>query len=374
MFPTPLNSAASRAPIASVAQPDQAGQASARADGNAALKRDRSPSPPLPSSPTARKMEMTLRGQMDKKVRTAGEAGEVGASAAVAAAPPKTGLAHPEEINSFVAQMKAVQADWSAKTPEQKIEHFQQVISAKFEAAGMPAPGIELMPASGGRNGEFNAKLWSLGMTATTLAKPMAETAGTAYHESRHAQQFFMIAKYIAKENIAPPPHEQIPAHILAAAKEAEATSPMSPAESAEARLYHTSVYGADYKKRNITLTKLGTHTLASVEAKNTAYKAAKTDYETAVQVFDAHKKEQEEKVPDFKTDRAVREGDAKHVANHGSKNAALALTKTALAAFTEESAAFSATLAEYRALPEEADAFHVGDAVTARLNETASA
>lgn len=375
MFPAPASHAAPRPPVSALAQTEAQDAAPVPPPSQPASdlnpKRDRSPSPP--ASPGAKKMERELRGEIDKKVKMSGEAG-ASATVAEAAAPPKTGLAHPEAIEEFVADMKAVQAGWAAKTPQEKIDHFKTVITAKFAAAGMPAPDITLMEPGGGRNGEFHSASWSLGMTADALARPMAETAGTAYHESRHAQQFFMIAKYIAKENLAPPPHQQIPARILSQAAQAQASTPLTPAETHEAQAYHASVYGADRIKRNHTLTKLGVHTMESVGINNTAFLKAKADYETAEQTFKVHKEKKELELPTFATDKALRAADATHVLNHSNKTEAAARFRSAHAAFLEESAACTATLAAYRALPEEADAFAVGDAVTAKLKGSASA
>lgn len=310
---------------------------------------------------------MELRGQVEKKAKMTAQA----AASSAAAQSDKTGLAHPDAIDDFVAQMKAVEAGWDAKKPEEKTAHFQSVIDARCAAAGMPAPTIELMPAGGGRNGEFNAKSWSLGMTAKTLEKPLAETAGTAYHETRHAQQFFLIAKHIAKTNIQPPPHDQIPSRILTAAKAAQLASPMSTAEEAEAKLYHTSVYGAGHAQRNRTLTALATHTPDRLLQTGADFTKANARHQEALAILESYKDGQGEA---FQNDKEMRKQDPVYMEHFAAKKAAAAEYNRALAATQAEKTAFDAAQAAYRALPEEADAFAVGDAVTAKLKETASA
>ncbi|NHZ60855.1 hypothetical protein [Massilia genomosp. 1] len=277
-----------------------------------------------------------------------------------------TSLAHPEVIDAFVAQMKAVEADWGKKSPAQKIEHLQNVINAQFEAARVPAPSISLMDLGGGRNGEFDSKTWSMGMTEETLGKrSMAETAGTVYHESRHAQQFFMIAKYIGQEGIAPPHSDQIPKPILKQAKEAVDKCAMGTDEIAEAKSYHTSVYGADREKRNATLRKLAHYTFPRLCQTSADFSKARLTYEEAVATLETYKGEQS---PQFHDSKELREKDPTYLAHLANKRAAIKEFNRTLAVNKAEKVGFDAAQKAYHALPEEADAFAVGDAVTAKL------
>ncbi|MFB9244609.1 hypothetical protein IV454_12780 [Massilia antarctica] len=312
---------------------------------------------------------MDLREQMTKKAKTAEP--NVASNAALEQ-PHQPSLAHPDAIDNFVAQMKAVEAGWNAKSDDEKIAHFQTLISEKFAAAGMPAPTISKMDAGGGRNGEFDAASWGLKMAPATLAKPMAEVAGTVYHESRHAQQFFMIAQYIAKSKIAPPPHQQIPAAILEAAARAEANpaSRLLAPEEDEAKLYHTSMYGTGLKKRNHTLTTLGT-AMTQLTTAMSELQAAKVTEATTLATFKNYKNAQGE---EFQKSPDVRKADVTHVKNYDIKEEAKARRIEAGAALIAKSDAFKAVEVAYRALPEEADAFRAGDAVSAKLRPSASA
>lgn len=367
MRAAPVNHAASRqvvSPIQTSPIADAAGTQAAHPDNSAAASR---PSQRTPVSARDRNMQRRLIDEMVtedfKRLKTGHPNRLFGAGV--------SSLSHPALIDNFVAQMNAVNADWAEKSSEEKIEHFQNVITGHFEAAGMPPPRIKLMEPGGGRSGEFDSKTWSMGMTAENLeTRSMAETAGTAYHESRHAQQFFMIAKYIAQEGIPPPHSKQIPDDILEKATLAVKESPMSPAESAEAASYHTSVYGADREKRNATLRNLALHTPARLLQTGAEFSNAKAAHEAALATLETYKGEQ---TPEFNERRELREQDRTYMGLFETKKTAAKEFNRALAATNAEKVAFDAAQKAYHALPEEADAFAVGDAVTAKLSVPAS-
>ncbi|WP_150118979.1 hypothetical protein [Massilia sp. NR 4-1] len=281
-------------------------------------------------------------------------------SGAASAATEKTGLAHPDAIKEFVAQMREVESQWNTKSPEEKIAHFQELINPKFDAIGVRAPTVKLMDPTGGRSGEFNSTEWSFGMTETALGKPMAESAKTAYHETRHAEQYFMMAKHIAQTGIAPPPYKQIPDDVMTVAQ----TAPkLSGAEAKEAGEYHKSIFGADAKKRNFVLTNLGTYSQAALVEKGQAFTAAHKAYEAADETVKKYKEENHKLVgPENWPDETQKK-------NGEARKNARQEREYALSAYNDTKQKFEETQAKYRALPEEEDAHAVGDAIMAALS-----
>ncbi|AKU20787.1 hypothetical protein ACZ75_03955 [Massilia sp. NR 4-1] len=197
-------------------------------------------------------------------------------------------------------------------------------------------------------------------MTETALGKPMAESAKTAYHETRHAEQYFMMAKHIAQTGIAPPPYKQIPDDVMTVAQ----TAPkLSGAEAKEAGEYHKSIFGADAKKRNFVLTNLGTYSQAALVEKGQAFTAAHKAYEAADETVKKYKEENHKLVgPENWPDETQKK-------NGEARKNARQEREYALSAYNDTKQKFEETQAKYRALPEEEDAHAVGDAIMAALS-----
>jgi hypothetical protein len=170
---------------------------------------------------------------------------------------------------------KITDLDISEATDDEKMDALYKVIAGKFEALEIPPPKIEILDGSGGRSGEFDSTTWSFRITSEKLALPVSEWASTAYHESRHAEQFFMIARLITQEGIVPPHSKQIPDQILSQAGRMPA---LKGVEKEKAEVFHKSIFGADSQKRQSTLSKLGLHTIAKIGETLALWQDSKAD------------------------------------------------------------------------------------------------
>lgn len=185
----------------------------------------------------------------------------------------------------------------------------------ELHVAGVPAPVVEITD-TGAFLGRFDARRWLLQLSVAALSSvgtrtsaELAELAGTARHEARHAVQWFRMAQLRAAEGrsaAAIAAEMSLPIKIAAAA----AIRPLAPGEVADqAEQWWNSIYGTGNGSRNRVLAEL---------------LSAKTAHDEAARVYRASP------------------------------------SVAAAAAIVDASKALEPVYAAYRALPEEADAFRV--------------
>jgi hypothetical protein len=108
-------------------------------------------------------------------------------------------------------------------TFEERAGAVQRAINARLTAAGIPTVGP--LRKEGGGNAHFNKESWSISVDPDFAMRggPEAPAAllTTVYHEARHAEQDFLVARYMARtrsaEEIAAA--HGVPPHVAAAAK-----------------------------------------------------------------------------------------------------------------------------------------------------------
>lgn len=163
----------------------------------------------------------------------------------------------------------------SRASENEKINALQFIINAKFQALGIPPPAISLQDNLKSKNGEFDSTTWSFSISQQGLNKPMSEWGSTAYHESRHAEQFFMIARLIVHEKMKPPHSNQLPEHILA---QAAALPPLTDVEKNKAETFYQSIFGIKSEHRQQTLKKLFLYSLDEVKNRLSDFKISEAD------------------------------------------------------------------------------------------------
>lgn len=244
-----------------------------------------------------------------------------------------TGLADAAATTRFVGVGKTLAANWvKLATPEARAKHLTDAALAELKTIGVPAYAVSVKD-TGNDAGTFDFQTWTMdiGKDAFDGAVPgaaaLADLADTVLHESRHCEQWFRMARLqagagkkpedIAKETFIPPRicDEAVKQPLTAAGD-----------ELTEAQTWWKSVYGADKAERN--------KTLRAIDPLMAAYEAAETKYK-AVKAKATSTKEEKEQA---KKDR------------------------------DDAFAKYQAADAKYRALPEEADAWKLGAAVTAEM------
>jgi len=261
----------------------------------------------------------------------------------------ETGIATQLALDRYVAAAKQVEQDWTSLDPDGRANRLGDAANAELAAIGVPEVGVRLKYL-GAPEGRFDNLPWNIDLNATrfdpstTTTGRMATVASTVYHESRHAEQWFRMARLEAgqgKNAAAIASELDIAPRVAAAAEKSPLTGDSQQAK--EAATWHKSVYGPGAgDARNETIKRMH----AQAKEMDTALAAS----EAAEAASDA-----------------VRNN---ATATPDDKRAALNAWKAAFNAYKAVKAAFEASWAEYRALPEEVDAWRLGDRVGAEYRK----
>ena len=262
-----------------------------------------------------------------------------------------TGIATQVAVDRFVSAAKKVEKDWGTLDKTSRAEKLGEAANQELATAGVPKVGVVIKDL-GNTNGQLDFTPWNLDLNgkrfeaSTVTADAMAPVATTVYHESRHAEQWFRMARLEAGKG---KNGAQIATalSIKRTVADEAAGKPLSgdSQEAKEAGAWHKSVYGSDASARNQTLRNLKTHGQALRDAGTKSQEGAA-------------------KYKQLQTEKG---------ADHADTKAALAAWKTAYTAYESAKTTFDATYAAYRALPEEADAWKLGDRVTAAYKDKGS-
>jgi hypothetical protein len=254
----------------------------------------------------------------------------------------ETGIATGIALDRFITAAHDVQTNWASLDKNTRGQKLGDAANTELDAVGVPKVGI-VNKDLGEINGQLDFTPWNLDLNGTRFESPtttserMAPIARTVYHESRHAEQWFRMARIEAgqgKNAAAIASKLEIKPEVAAAAESKPLTGDSQ--EAKEAAAWHKSVYGADREARNTTLTNV------SIHAKRMGDASAKSD--AAEREYDRLR--------------------ADTTASADDKKSALAAWKAAFAAYNAAKMTFNASYAAYTALPEEADAWKLGDRV----------
>jgi len=239
------------------------------------------------------------------------------------------GLSADKNAKEFVEEFKKLQKDWPKLKPSEREQRIEDIANKQLKKSGVPAVGVvpEKLPKGNGGHLDFNN--WQLALNEDMLNSSSLsdvdakEFANTVYHESRHAEQWYLMAQKRASDgqNATKIRDEMtIPGKV---AKEAEKNPISKKSNQAKcAQKLHDSVYGKDRNARNKTLTDVMTH-LKSLNKANENYAKVSND----------------PKSTEKQKEKALKEAQ-------------------------EARKKFDKVYKDYRSLPEEADAFDTGDKI----------
>ena len=180
----------------------------------------------------------------------------------------QTGLRDPQEIDAYVEETIGVAN--SCTSAEDRKNAVAAAANHRLNDFGVPNVKFELDAAkSQGNLALFIFQDWTVYLDparfepdAADWATPEEQAAllGTVYHESRHAEQWFRIARYLAGRGVTPDQLAASPYFIPHIAGDAARLLPISPGsqEETEAAAWYESVYGTGKDHRRDTL-KTGT-------------------------------------------------------------------------------------------------------------------
>src|SRR6185369_50923 len=118
------------------------------------------------------------------------------------------GMSSPAEIDAFADDMAKLQEEWPSLKGPERLARLQGMVDARASSAGFPPPAVVAPAGLGNYNGVLRFSRWeiainpSLVQTARLSAEQAAELGDTLYHETRHAEQWSLIAKRQAGDGL----------------------------------------------------------------------------------------------------------------------------------------------------------------------------
>src|SRR5947209_10406046 len=243
----------------------------------------------------------TLAGEVLYLQQTAGNAAVTALISQTAVQRRVTGLAQGGQVKAYVAGVKQAKGTWATlKTPAARAQMLGKIANDRLQAAGVFSVAIRIDPTlSPQTSGQFDFTTWSIALNgglvnqAALTDAQLKSVAGTIYHEARHAEQWFRIARWLAGQGkkAADIVTEM---QIAPAAAKAAVASPLAEhgwffrlSHSAEelednqkkldeAKAWFDNIYGTGGTSRGNVLNALGPDAAAVTAASNAHAKAAK--------------------------------------------------------------------------------------------------
>lgn len=215
-------------------------------------------------------------------------AGPSGPGAIDEAITTRTGLASAEEIRKYGEKMAELQKQWVTKSPVERAFEIQARINDSLQKAGIPK-NVGVAPSSKvkGYNATFNFDSWTVSISHDVLNNPaispadIAKLADSAYHEARHAEQWWLMARLLGtgeKDAAVLARKLGIPQDVA----EAAIRTPLAPGteEYRAASRWYQSVYGSGKARRDELLREGGLldQARAARDAKQKAYEDLVSD------------------------------------------------------------------------------------------------
>ncbi len=175
------------------------------------------------------------------------------------------GMATPANEKEFAHDMKTLQKDWPKLTPDARTAHMEAAVNKQLAKSGVPPVGVvsanHLSPST---NDQMNFPKWNLDMNPALINssqlsdRPTADLGNTLFHESRHGEQWYLIARNEAgsgKDAYAVTASTGMPISVSRSAA-AHPLSHKDALHSCSQQMYD-SVYCGGAASRNATLTNL---------------------------------------------------------------------------------------------------------------------
>jgi len=113
-------------------------------------------------------------------------------------------------VTQYCQAVKAqVHVPWTTLNANTRATRMHAAVAALFPTMMVPAPGLNLVADLGGDAGQFDFRTWRLSVASgpfSGAAQPDRATfidmAKTIYHEARHCEQWYHMARYAASGGI----------------------------------------------------------------------------------------------------------------------------------------------------------------------------
>jgi hypothetical protein len=291
-------------------------------------------------------------------------------------------MSAPGEVDAFADDMAKLQQEWPSLSGADRLVRLQAMVNARAAGAGFPAPAVTAPTGLGSYNGVLRFTRWEIALNPSLVqidrlsSEQAAQLGDTLYHETRHAEQWSLVAKRQAGEGLTADQIRNelgVPENVSADAVK----QPLVPSDSRRpcADALYKSIYGADRVARNTTITNLEYH--------GRAYALANEDYEIAIaeekRLMSQFLRQEQSYLACKERNPPPTKAELDSLGKQCNESAAkLRAAKLRSAECRNDANAarqtYSKTYTDYRTLPEEADAWDSGGrtstAIMARLSE----
>jgi hypothetical protein len=114
-----------------------------------------------------------------------------------------TGIAEGERVKEYAEGAREVQSEWEKLSASERANKLGALANAALATVKVPPVTIAMVDLGSG-SGAFNSGTWTLKIDKKIISKDsvteaeLAELSNTFYHEARHAEQFFRVARWMA--------------------------------------------------------------------------------------------------------------------------------------------------------------------------------
>jgi hypothetical protein len=171
------------------------------------------------------------------------------------------GLGSGRAMRSYKRQMAALEGKWAALSVSERVQHMSDIVNPSLRKIGVHEVSVAQATLPITTNGQFDFVAWKVVVnenivTAKTLTKKQFQgLVNTLYHEARHVEQWYQIAGYLAQHGMDQKGIFDLtgmpPAPILAAMANANKWSKQ---QMADAKAYCDSIYMHNAGYRDATL------------------------------------------------------------------------------------------------------------------------
>lgn len=188
-----------------------------------------------------------------------------------------TGLAKDKTIEKYAAQLLDIKKNWTNyDTPAERQKGVQQLLSQLSEASSTPQMQLRFQKLQEQTEGSFNHKSWTMVLNSAHLNDPkmtpdkFVDIMETVYHESRHAEQNFMSARFLAGQNLtAAQVKDNMDLPVGIAKKAVESPIASSTIQGIVAQGFYDSKFGSHKKETDNVYKNLNGPYYAKLNAKN---------------------------------------------------------------------------------------------------------
>lgn len=182
--------------------------------------------------------------------------------------PTAYGLGTKASAKAFIADIKTLEHQWNALEPSERLQALEDAINERLATRGVPPVDLVIDGLDG--NGVYDFTTHTIKVDSALLSKDgvksedLLDLADTVYHEGRHAEQWFDMARIHLAEG-RPASELDMPRGVIRAAREAGAID-LDTDRGRFANAMYRSVYGSGSDRRNDVLTALNDGTTVTPE------------------------------------------------------------------------------------------------------------